>query len=119
MYSIYERLLREQGIDSAEVSRQTGISQSTISNWKKRNNLISPENALILAKFFGVSLEYLMTGEEPQSAGEAFYSRDEQELIGDYRSLNDIGKASVRAYMTGIMQNPEMCRQKREESLQG
>lgn len=119
MYSIYERLLREQGIDSAEVSRQTGISQSTISNWKKRNNLISPENALILAKFFGVSLEYLMTGEEPHPADGVFYSKDEQELIGNYRILNDIGKASIKAYMTGIMQNPEMRRQKREESLPG
>jgi len=60
MYSIFEALLEEQGITVADVSRGTGIRQSTLSNWKKRNNLITGKNAILIANFLGVSVDYLM-----------------------------------------------------------
>ena len=60
MYSIFEELLNEQGITVADVSRGTGIRQSTLSNWKKRNNLITGKNAILIANFLGVSVDYLM-----------------------------------------------------------
>lgn len=59
MYSIFEQLLRERGVTVADVCRATGIKQSTMSNWKKRRNLLSPDNALLVANYFGVSIDYL------------------------------------------------------------
>lgn len=66
MYSIFEQLLQAAGISTAEFCAKSGISQSTISNWKKRGNLISGENAKIIADFFDVSIDYLYTGMEKQ-----------------------------------------------------
>ena len=60
MYSIFEELLKEQGITVADVSRGTGIRQSTLSNWKKRDNMLTAKNAILVANFLGVSVDYLM-----------------------------------------------------------
>ena len=68
MYSIYKLLLLKAGVTTADVCRATGISQSTMSNWKRRQNLISSTNAKKIAEFFGVSVDYLMYGKEPDSA---------------------------------------------------
>ena len=60
MYDIFERLLRERGVTVADVSRATGIRQSTLSNWKKRGNKLSAKNAELIADFFDVSVDFLM-----------------------------------------------------------
>jgi len=60
MYDIFERLLKERGLTVADVCRATGIRQSTMSNWKNRNNMLSAKNAQLVADFFGVSVDYLM-----------------------------------------------------------
>ncbi len=62
MYEIYEKLLEMRGVTTADVCKATGISQSTMSNWKKRNNMLSGKNAKLVADYFEVSVDYLMTG---------------------------------------------------------
>lgn len=89
MYSVFEQLCRQKGIDTARVSRDTGIAQTTFSNWKKRNNLISGQIAIILAKYFNVSLDYLMTGKEYDDKNAHSYkiSDFEYKIIVEYRKL--------------------------------
>lgn len=60
MYNIFEKLLRERGVSVADVCRATGIRQSTMSNWKKRNNKLSAKNAELIADYFGISVDELM-----------------------------------------------------------
>lgn len=60
MYEIFEQLLQKYNLTTYQVSKSTGINQSTFSNWKLRRNLISAENGKKIAKYFGVSLDYLM-----------------------------------------------------------
>lgn len=67
MYEIFEQLLQEHGVTTADVCKATGIGQSTMSNWKSRRNLISGKNARLIADYFGVSVDYLMSGKEPSS----------------------------------------------------
>ena len=43
MYDIFEQLLQNFGISAYKFCKDTGISQSTISTWKKKRNLISGE----------------------------------------------------------------------------
>ena len=72
MYEIFELLCQQKGVTVAEVSRSTGISQSTLSNWKKRRNNISAENAKKLADYFGVTVGYLM-GVQENAQDKAYY----------------------------------------------
>lgn len=80
MYEIFEQLLQKFGVTTADVCKATGIGQSTISNWKNRRNLISGKNAQLIANYFNVSVDYLMTGEEKKS-DKKYYLNDETAKI--------------------------------------
>ena len=55
--------------------RDTGISQSTISTWKKKRNIISGEIAQVVADYFNVSVGYIITGKEKEDSN--YYLNDE------------------------------------------
>ncbi len=60
LYSIFQKLLDEHNVTMTEVSRATGINQTVFSNWKQRNGRLSADNLLKIAKYFNVSMEYLL-----------------------------------------------------------
>lgn len=62
MYQRFTELLEKEGKTVAQVSKETGIGQSTFSNWKNRNGGISSETLYKLALYFGVKMEYFMEG---------------------------------------------------------
>ena len=81
MYEIFEQLLQKYGVTTYQVSKATGISQSTFSNWKSRRNLLSSDKAKLIADYFGVSLDYLMTGkDEPEKKKTALTPKDERDI---------------------------------------
>lgn len=76
MYEVFEQLLQKFGVTTADVCKATGIGQSTMSNWKSRRNLISGKNAQLIADYFNVSVDFLMTGVE-KDGGEKYYLNEE------------------------------------------
>lgn len=64
MYEIFEQLLQKYGVTPYKVSKATGISQSSLSDWKMGK--ITPKTSTLqkIADYFGVSLDYLTTGKE-------------------------------------------------------
>lgn len=71
MYEIFEQLLKERGMSLAEFSRQTGISKSTLSDWKNGKFKLKDDKRRKIADFFGVSLDYLdgLTDEREKKEG--------------------------------------------------
>lgn len=59
MYKIFSELMEEKGLTAYKVSKETGISQSVLSAWKKGTSVPRPVTFKILADYFGVSVEYL------------------------------------------------------------
>lgn len=64
MYEIFEQLLQRYEVTPYKVSKATGISQSSLSDWKLGK--ITPKTSTLqkIADYFGVSLDYLTTGKE-------------------------------------------------------
>ena len=60
MYEKYEELLRSTGKTSYQVSKDTGIGQNTLSNWKTGRSKPKLDKLKILADYFGVKLEELI-----------------------------------------------------------
>ena len=91
MYETFLKLLEEKGVTVADVCRATGINQSTLSNWKVRKNLLSMKNAQLIADYFEVSVDYLLSGKgvpKESSEGKVFYFDNEtaeaaQEMFDD------------------------------------
>ena len=75
MYEIFEKLLKEKGLKAADVTRATGIKSPVFSEWKKGKSRPNTDKLIKIADFLGVTVEYLMTGEEKEPAG--YYLNDE------------------------------------------
>lgn len=76
MYEIFLKLLQAQGLKAADVCRGTGLPSSLFSEWKKGKSTPKADKIKKIADFFGVSVEYLMTGEDTEN-GERYYLNDE------------------------------------------
>lgn len=64
MYEKYSALLEETNKTSYQVSKDTGIGQNVLSNWKNKKTKPSLETLIVLAKYFGVTIEYFLETEE-------------------------------------------------------
>ena len=98
MYEIFQKLLDKRGLKAFDVSKATGISSSTLTDWKKGRSVPKQDKMQKIAEFLGVSIEYLMTGEEKEGA-ETYYLNDETREIAqeifenpDLRSLFDMSR---------------------------
>lgn len=81
MYEIFEQLLQKYGLTAYKVSKETGITQSTLSDWKRGRSTPKTENMKKIADYFGVTVEYLMTGkEEPKEKAPELTARDERDI---------------------------------------
>ncbi|MCQ4934997.1 helix-turn-helix domain-containing protein [Anaerotignum propionicum] len=66
MYENFKKLLDKRGITIYKFCKDTGISESTIYTWKKKQSQISGELGKKICDYFEVSFDYLMTGKEPE-----------------------------------------------------
>ena len=80
MYEIFEKLCEAKGLTPYKVSKATGIPTATLSNWKARRYTPKQDKLQKIADFLGVSLEYLMTGEE-KAEERKYYLNDETAAI--------------------------------------
>ena len=63
-YDIFENLCAAKNVRPADVTRATGITSATFSEWKKGTYTPKQDKLQKIADYFGVSLEYLMTGKD-------------------------------------------------------
>lgn len=80
MYEIFERLLKARSLKAADVCRGTGLPSSLFSEWKKGKSSPKADKLQLIADYFNVSLEYLMTGEEKEG-GETYYINEDTREI--------------------------------------
>ena len=84
MYEIFEQLLQKYGLTAYKVSKETGVTQSTLSDWKRGRSTPKTENMKKIADYFGVSVEYLMTGKEDlKEKSPELTARDERDITKD------------------------------------
>lgn len=103
MYEIFEKLLKERGLRPADVSKGTGLSSTFFTEWKKgKSKNPTPTNLQKIADFFGVSLDYLMTGSDSKySDADALLDvritedAELKEAIKKYYSLDDRKKKHI------------------------
>lgn len=97
MYEIFAELLDQSGKKTIDVARATGIPSSTFTDWKKGRSTPKQDKLQKIADYFGVSIEYLMTGKEPaiDSSAQGYYideetARTAQEIYNNDKILFDV-----------------------------
>lgn len=72
-YSAFEQLLKSHGVTVYQVTKATGISPSTFSDWKNGRSCPKADKLARIADFFSVSLDELMGTETGKRSAEASY----------------------------------------------
>ena len=60
MYEKFVELLEKTNKTAYQVSKDTGITKSTFSDWKRGRSKPKVEKLKILADYFGVSIEHFL-----------------------------------------------------------
>ena len=88
-YKIFERLLKENQTTVYRVSKETGISASTFTDWKNGRSVPKADKMMKIASFFGVGLDVLL-GSESLGAEAVFSGRKAIPIIGEIRAGSPI-----------------------------
>ncbi len=102
-------LMQQRGMSQKEFSERTGISQSAISDWKRKKTNPVSEKILIICETLGVTPEELLSGAEltdGRSKKEEYFviGRDTElgSLIEQYNSLDQVSKGRLQGYLEGL-----------------
>lgn len=60
MYEKFEKLLNERGLTPYRVHKDTGVSQATLSDWKRGRSTPKVDKLQILANYFDVPVTYFL-----------------------------------------------------------
>ena len=63
MYSVFEVLCQKKGVTPSAVALACGFAPSVVSRWKSGVSTPKADKLQKIADYFGVSLQFLMTGE--------------------------------------------------------
>lgn len=78
-------LRKKCGLTMKDLGEEIGVAESTISQYETGKRQPDYETLLKFGEFFGVSVDYLLTGEEtkkaPTDEGERIPHRDKRELL--------------------------------------
>ena len=97
-------LLKEKNLSQKEFSMQTGIAEASISDWKRKGTNPSAGKIMDICKCLEVSPEELLAGDSIQHDYVIVYSKEEQELIENFRQMKGRQKTRVLGYMTALME---------------
>ena len=114
MYSVYCSLRDSRKLKDVDVSKATGITRSTFTDWKTGRSKPGIEKLQKIADFFGVPVDYLITGEMPQQEGyyldpETFLIAQEitsrpdlHALFKEYRTLDANSISAMKAVLLAM-----------------
>lgn len=103
MYSVFEKLLKDSGLTASEFCRAIGIRPGVISDWKYGRYTPKADKLQLIADYFGVSLEYLTTGQQkegyylnPETAAIAQAVFEDPELRILFDAARDVKPENIR-----------------------
>ena len=87
------------------MAEQFSVSQSTYNNWENSLTQPSISQLIEIAKFFGVSVDYLIGNSDDYGIityNDRFLTDDEIELLGLYKSLPDTARKNILDFMKNV-----------------
>ena len=98
---VYEKIfarLEELSMSQSELSRRTGISTSTINDWKKKKINPQADKLVAICKALDMSLADLLGEDGAESSG-TDYSAEEKYLVECYRRSDNYVRRHMLRYM--------------------
>ena len=100
------KLLEEKNITQMEFGKRTGISNSTISDWKRKKTNPSADKIMDICYALDVTPEQLLTGNGIDNPDETDFSLDrfhidksDKKLLEDYHGMQESQKKRLLIYL--------------------
>lgn len=102
-YIKYENKIKELGISTYKVAKETGITSVAFTKWKNGISQPKYDKIKLIAEYIGTTPEYLLNEEETENENhpnniKELKSLTEKKIIEDYRSLDDEGKKQLENF---------------------
>lgn len=110
IYERYCEIRDRKGLKDAHIAEQTGIGRSTFSDWKSGRSVPKREKLEKIADALGVSIEYLMTGEnadgyyydaETAALAQEIYQNPELHMLLD--AARDSSASDIKAFYDMVL----------------
>ena len=93
--------LEEYRMSQAEFSRQTGISTSTINDWKNKDHTPAADKIMIICRVLEMTLEELLSDEDKDAIIEdkSRLKPGDRKILNDYHSFTESQQKRMLSYM--------------------
>ena len=102
-------LMDKNGLSQKEFSEQTGISQSTISDWKRKKTNPSADKILKICEVLHITPYELLAEGTVNAGGKIDYlfalNKEEEVVLESFRSLESRQKERLLGYMAALIEN--------------
>ena len=100
-------ILSEKGISQKEFSEKTGISQSTISDWKRKGTNPAADKIMVICDALNISVYQLLDESRNNKENEIDYvilSKESEEYIflESFQNLDKYAKERLKGYMEAL-----------------
>jgi len=102
---IYE-IMESKGISQNELANRTGITQSTISDWKNKGNTPNSEKLPIVCNALGITINELFDEEDVDVTKNYHIVTEDDELwafVDSYRAMRKSQRKRLLAYVNALM----------------
>ena len=107
MYEIFERLLKAKGISAYRVSKDTGISTATLSDWKTGKSTPKADKLQKIADYFCVSVDYLMGISVEEKKAPTLTDKDKRDIARDVERIMSNLETSGDLMFDGVPMSQE------------
>lgn len=80
MYEVFEQLLQKNDVTPYKVAKEAGVTQTALSNWKSGRSTPTTKTLQKIADYFGVTIDYLMKGEETEESNGYYYNKETADM---------------------------------------
>lgn len=89
-------LCRKKGVSVNQMALEAGVNKSFVDNLKK-GSFPSADKLLLVARYFGVSVDHLLSNDTPAPASPVItFTPEEQRVILRYRAMSEEAKLIIR-----------------------
>ena len=94
-----DKSLHSKALTRVQLAPQVGITPATISAWNTRGTIPAADVAIKIADFLGVSVEWLITGHDPEGLTE-----DDRKILDMYHLLDERDREDVLGIIEGKLE---------------
>ena len=103
-------LLKKSGITAKKLTDELELSNSAVTDWKKRRAKPSTDAVIKIARYFNVSTDYILTGKEftNNCTSKEYvntFNKSEEILLSNFRKLNNNNKNIILNLLGTLLEN--------------